>query len=117
MASVKNDLFTTKQNKLTSTNSTHGKGLHKKRTASEIVNESIITSVLIPTVVCFDKTFVKVKLNEAEMCSLVATCTQQNICKNLIACFSVSKNLIFLNGDKQCSDFGESSRKASCLKE
>ena len=62
--------------------------------------------MLIPTVFCFDKKFAKVKVNEVEMCSLVAACTRDDInCENLFDCF-LSKNLIFVNGDKQCSDFG-----------
>ena len=62
--------------------------------------------MLIPTVFCFDKKFAKVKLNEVEMCSLVATCTRYDInCENLFD-FFLSKNLIFVNGDKQCLDFG-----------
>ena len=62
--------------------------------------------MLIPTAFCFDKKFAKVKLNEVEMCSLVATCTRHDInCENLFDCFFLSKNVIFVNGDMQCSDF------------
>ena len=76
---------------------------HLKKLFIFVVNTSIITSVLIPTVFCFHKKFAKVKVNEIEMCSLVAACTQHDInCENLFDCF-LSTNLIFVNGDKHCS--------------
>ena len=67
--------------------------------------------------ICFDKKFAKVKLNEAEMCSLVAAFTRHNNARINLTVFFSSKNLIFLNGDKQCSILGKSSRQASCSKE
>ena len=57
------------------------KQLKKLFTFVPVVNKSTITSVLIPTVFCFDKKFAQVKLNEAEMYSLVASCTAQ-YCEN-----------------------------------
>ena len=63
--------------------------------------------MLIPTVFCFAKKFAKVKLNEVEMTCVVWSPPAHGTinCKNLFDCF-LSKNLIFVNGDKQCSDFG-----------
>ena len=49
---------------------------HLKQLYTFVVNKSIKTSVLITTVFCFDKKYAKVKLNEVEMCSLVAACTR-----------------------------------------
>ena len=44
-------------------------------------NESI-TSVLVPTLFYFDEKFAKVKLNEAEMCSLVCGLHMAQYCEN-----------------------------------
>ena len=76
----------------------------KKKKHNEAAKESIKISRVT-----------KLKLNEAELNVYFGRLHTAQFCKNLFDRF-LSKHLIFLNGDKQYSVLGKSSRKGKRLK-